>query len=258
MWKNYQLYCYGLGSGPYIAIDSDLVSEKFMSWLDKWRDHTHIDSTFYGEHELERYHQIMIHELHLCDEDVERWLTLLKSGYDEPLKAIIIALSEGLHDLLYVSYHNRAAGKAKRGPLDLLSSSIRNIFHFNSPASLKWPVGFRALRSVSMGELTQWRHQYDNFSVNTETIAPLFLLPAIEKLKLCLIGYDDPEVYVWEWEGGISTVKELELNDCDLEDETCVHRCMRGTQGFSTQARATTVLGSASRACKAFFRRDKA
>ena len=91
-WKNYPLHG-GVDGDLYFAGDWD-ANERFLAWVDSWRNHTYLDSTFFSEGELERYRQIMLRELHLSEEMTKKWMSLLESGYDEPLKVILIALCE--------------------------------------------------------------------------------------------------------------------------------------------------------------------
>ncbi len=208
-WKNYPLrqghsrYSYLVGSWD--------DSERFPAWFDRWRNYTYINSAFFSEGELEWYRQVMLHELHLTEEDVKRWMDLLESGYDEPLKVILIALSERLRDFSLVTYRTIDNGVAEEDPLRMLSTSIRSIYLPSSPGSCQWPIGFRALRSIMISEFTQYRHRQPVFSSHSATIASLFLLPALRKLRLTLTGYDDGLGYVWEWDEGVSSVEDLEL-----------------------------------------------
>lgn len=52
-------------------------------------------------------------------------------------------------------------------------------------------------------------------------IAPFFLLPAIEVLKFNTLRFlGNNEVYVWEWEARISTVRDLECYVCNFPAKT--------------------------------------
>ncbi len=169
--------------------------------------------------QVERCHQIMLSELQMADEDVDNWLSLLEFGYDEPLKDILIALSEGLHDLTYVGYDEGEYGNAKKDPWTILTTSTRSILHFNPSGSCPWPFGFRALRNVVIAEKANYRRPQDAFSANATTVAALSMLPALLKLKLCLVGYVEEEVFLWEWDTQVSTVQDLVIHSRNIEDE---------------------------------------
>ena len=117
----------------------------------------------------------------------------------------------------------------------MLSTSIRSIYLPGSPQSCQWPVGFRALRSINISEPSGYRHRHDTFSSDPVTVAPLFLLPAIRELRLSLIGHRESGDYVWEWDEGVSSVKDLEIIIPNLKEKTFsifISAC-RALQSFS-------------------------
>lgn len=118
---------------------------------------------FFSMAELERYRQIMLRELCLSEEMTKEWMNLLESGYDEPLKVILIALCEGLRELSYITY-DTLFGEAGEDPLSMLSTSIRSIYLLGSAQSCLWPVGFRALRSIIISEPSGYRDGHHRFS----------------------------------------------------------------------------------------------
>ncbi|KAF7507124.1 hypothetical protein GJ744_010937 [Endocarpon pusillum] len=194
-WKNYPSNGGGYGY-VYVSGDGD-ANDRFLAWVDRWRSHTYLDSAFFSKAELGRYRQIMLRELRLSEEMTKKWMDLLESGYDEPLKVILIALCEGLRELSYATYDPTGCD-AEGDPLSMLSTSIRSIYSLGSPQSCQWPVGFRALHSIIISEPSGYQHRYNSFSSDSATVAPLFLLPAIRELRLNLIGYRESGDYVWE------------------------------------------------------------
>ncbi|ERF70670.1 hypothetical protein EPUS_02536 [Endocarpon pusillum Z07020] len=176
----------------------------------------------------------MLRELRLSEGMTKKWMDLLESGYDEPLKVILIALCEGLRELSYITY-DTSGHEAEEDPLGMLSTSIRSIYLLGSPQSCQWPVGFKALRSIIVSEPCRYRHSHESFSSDSATVAPLFLLPEIRELRLTLIGYRESGDYVWEWDEAVSSVKDLQIINPDLKEKSLasfVSAC-RALQSFT-------------------------
>ena len=198
----------------------DKGTEQFLNWPEKRHDYSHLDSTFYNDGELERYRDILSELLRLDVPSVDKWMDRLRSGSDEPLKVLLMAMSPMLTKVTFVEY-NSVQERERSQPLRLLSTTLRALAPLQSP---EWPC-FQNLKIVYVGYYTKLRHLHDVFYPHSSHIAPLFLLPAIEELyfKLLIREYIDPETgqtndgyyfegykaYVWGWELGRSSCQKL-------------------------------------------------
>jgi len=215
MWKNYRLDSRRPDGvpGPWMQQDID----EYVEWSKGWRNYTQLDYKFFDHRELARYRNFMLQELQMAEDDVEMCMAQLKFGCDEPLKVILLALSEGLRDLIYFYYHKSYNPGDKMSPLTMVSTSLRHIL-LSPPESRQWPVGFKALRSINIVERATDRFASGDFFICLAAVTPLFMLPAIAKLTLCGLIFIDDEAHCWEWDEHVSTVVDLELSvDFDHE-----------------------------------------
>ena len=199
----------------------DRDCEEFLDWPEKHHDYSHLDTTFYTDEELERYRSMFSKLLHLKEPLVDKWMQRLRSGSDEPSKVLLMATSPRLNKVTFVEPSSSELGDLWSHPFRMLASTLRALAPLPSP---QWPC-FQKLKIVFVGEYTDLRSSRDGFSAHERLIAPLLLLPAIEKLHLALgegeqndIESDlendeedgqDPRPYVWEWEIGRSSCQEL-------------------------------------------------
>lgn len=201
----------------------DWDSEEFLDWPAGHHDYSHLDSTFYTDDELERYRSIISNLLHLTEPLVDKWMQRLRSGSDEPQKVLLMAMAPRLNKVTFVEYDSWQF-EEKSHPLRMLASTLRALAPLSSP---QWPC-FHNLKTVFVGEYIDLRHPHDAYYPHSRVIAPLFLLPAIETLHFNLLmgeendpesdlenneeDGEDPEPYVWEWEIGRSSCRELTCN----------------------------------------------
>jgi hypothetical protein len=229
MWNNYPL---DLFSGAYLDLPHYYAQEdpdKIDGRSTNLSNHTHLDHTFFDHRELARYRNFMLQKLHMVEYEVEKWMSRLKFGCDEPLKVIVLALSEGIRDLIYFYHDKSQSPQEEMSPLTMFSASLRNIL-LSPPESRQWPVGFKALRSITIVELG-WPYRPRVFFDGPATVAPLFMLPAIAKLMLCAFEFNDETAYKWEWDEHVSTVVDLDLSFDIKPYTTCIrlHQRMQST-----------------------------
>lgn len=200
------------------------VREKFEEWEspriylpyenkgpEKHHDSSHLDSTFYTDEELERYRGILSEMLRFKQPLVNEWMERLRSGSDEPLKVLLMAMSPELKKTTIVCW-NQFDGEQRSRPFRMLASTLRALAPLPSP---QWPC-FQNLKTVFVGHYTPLTSM-DEYYHPYHVIAPLFLLPAIEKLHLNSLKQDSadendgefPKPYIWEWEKGRSSCQEL-------------------------------------------------
>ena len=183
----------------------------FLQWPEKHRDYSHLDAAFYADVELERYSSMLSKLLRFNQPLVDEWLERLRSGSDEPLKVLLMAMSPILKKATIVCWDSDETEGRSR-PFRMLASMLRALAPLASP---QWPY-FHSLKTVFIGHYTQFT-ALDELYHPIRVVAPLFLLPAIGKLHLNSIykeriyGNDgkDPEPYIWEWEKGRSSCQEL-------------------------------------------------
>lgn len=75
---------------------------------------------------------------------------------------------------------------ARCHPLKLLCYSICNLQVVENPRD-QWPIGFRALQQVAVGDFSKYLHLYDAFPPTSKAVAPLFLLPNLETLHISFV-----------------------------------------------------------------------
>lgn len=203
---------------PHVELD-DWNSKESLTWPGEYHDHSHLDTTFYTDEELERYRTMLSKMLHLREPLVDKWMERLRSGSDEPQKVLLMAMSPRLTQATFVEYDSWQAGE-KSHPFRLLASSLRALAPLPCP---EWPC-FQNLKTVFVGDVTL-RHSHDPYYPHSRVIAPLFLLPAIEELHLNLLMGEENDAesdlendeedgkdsvpYVWEWEIGRSSCQKL-------------------------------------------------
>ena len=151
---------------------------------------------------------------------VDKWMNRLRAGSDEPLKVLLMAMSPRLTKATFVEY-GRWQWEEQSHPFRLLASTLRALSPL--PPAL-WPC-FQNLKTVYVGFYTELRRPENGFYPDSSVIAPLFLLPAIEELRLHLLMGEDvdqesdreddeeyvqsPKPYVWGWEVGRSSCRNL-------------------------------------------------
>ena len=183
----------------------------FLEWPEKHHDYSHLDATFYTDEELERYRNILFKLLRFEQPLIDEWMKRLRSGSDEPQKVLLMAMSPELKKATIVcwrSWYDEERSRAFR----MLASILRALAPLPSP---QWPA-FQNLKTVFVGHYTP-STSMDEYYHPDRVIAPLFLLPAIEKLHLKSLkqertyGNDGEALkpYVWEWEKGRSSCQEL-------------------------------------------------
>ncbi len=192
-------------------------SEESLNWPEKHYDYSHLDVTFYSHEELERYRSILSTLLNLNELLVDEWMERLRSGSDEPLKVLLMAMSPELTKATFIGYDRWRSSdgwqsRRENDPFTMLASTLRALAPLPSP---RWRC-FQNLRIVHVGQSTGLRAISDTFCPRPEVIAPILLLPAIEELHLNLVeAIDpeeddrDPEPYVWQWEKGRSSCRKL-------------------------------------------------
>ncbi|KAK5692399.1 hypothetical protein LTR97_010707 [Elasticomyces elasticus] len=183
------------------------------AWLEPIEDHSHLDRTFFHDHEVEAFERMMRDQLHFVDSEVDHWLELIRAGNDEPLKGMLIALSPHLNRVNIIAYPYE--GDAAH-PLSFLCLTITRLA--NMPGAL-WPPGFQSLRKVSVCTTTTLQHPHDAFYADASDVAPLFRLPNIKVLNLSLLGYLNEDKPGWEPEPRSSSIEELGFYCCELDEE---------------------------------------
>ena len=192
----------------------DEDSEQSLDWPEKHHDYSHLDTTFYNDKELEHYYTILSEKLHLRKPLVDEWIALLRSGSDEPLKLLLMALSPKLTKVTFVEYRRSLRTVKEDHPLRWLVSTLRALAPLPNP---KWPC-FQNLKIVYVGYYTELRNYHGlggqgSFFPRCSAVAPLLLLPAIEELHLNLLMAEEdgryPKPYIWAWEEGRSSCKKL-------------------------------------------------
>ena len=114
-WKSPQF----IPRNPY-----DRGTEQFLNWPEKYLDYSHLDTTFYNDEELERYGNILSELLRLEVPSVDKWMDRLRSGSDEPLKVLLIAMSPMLTKATFVEYYS-GLKQERSHPFRLLSTTLR-------------------------------------------------------------------------------------------------------------------------------------
>lgn len=202
------------------AQNLNLNSEEYRNWPEQHYDYSHLDMSYFGDDELHQYHSLLLHTLHLSEPRAKLWMKRLKSGFDEPLKVLLMALLPRLNKITFVQFDSwQNDDSANDNPLRLFSASLRRLALL--PA-LQWPC-FQFLIEVTVGQTHDLRYHSERYYLTPHTVAPLLLLPSIQKLTLNLISHEDYEgeyPYMWEWESHISTCQDLQFNNCQLALET--------------------------------------
>ena len=199
----------------------DFDDPEFLNWPEAYQDHRYLGDEgrdpLYTQDELDYYRSLLSELLQLDEPDTAHWLNRLATGSDEPLKAILIALSPNLRRLVFLQYN--LDGPGATDPLGLLSLAIRQI-NKSVLTGIEWPC-FTALHTVVVGAYTELRHPHDCYTAKPQDVAPLFLLPALRKLRLNVIGYEnETPPYTFEFGTGVSTCTDLVLYCCEIADET--------------------------------------
>ena len=201
----------------------DFDDAEFKNWPEAYQDHRYVGDVdrdpLYTQEELEHYRSLLSELLRLNEADTPYWLSRLATGSDEPLKAILMALSPNLRRLVFLQYS--LDGPGATDPIGLLSLAIRQM-HKSVLNGIDWP-SFTSLHTVVVGAYTDLRHRQDCYTTQPKDVAPLFLLPALHKLRLNLAGYnDETPPYEFEFGTGVSTCTDLVLYCCAIAEETAV------------------------------------
>ncbi|KAI7219823.1 hypothetical protein KC333_g2719 [Hortaea werneckii] len=94
-WTTWEFFNY---HGPDAGGDVDDAN-----WPEPAENHTHLDSSFFEPTELQFYADCMPRKLWLDPDQTERWMSQVQDGWDEPLKALLVALSPRLRRLNFVA-----------------------------------------------------------------------------------------------------------------------------------------------------------
>ena len=207
---------------PRLWWNWDSSIHEFLDWPEKHQDYSHLDITFYADEELERYRSMLSKLLRFKQPLVDKWMERLRSGSDEPLKVLLMAMSSRLKKATIVCWDSDYPNERSR-PFRMLASMLRALAPLPSP---QWPY-FQSLGMVFVGFYVP-STPVDDPIHPSRVVAPLFLLPAIESLHLNSLKQEqnDPESdlendenggegpvgavpYVWEWETGRSSCQEL-------------------------------------------------
>jgi hypothetical protein len=168
-------------------------------------DQTHLDASFYAQSELTHFREVLTGPLRLSAKVANTWMQKLDSGYDEPLKVVLIAQCPQLTSLKFMMYDTWISiDSARSHPLTLLGRCITKL-HAQNVTHSQWPGGFRSLKEIVAGEFLGSRHPLDAFYAPSSAVCPLFLLPNLERLELTMVmdsrgtpdvddGFDDSEV----------------------------------------------------------------
>jgi len=206
----------------------DPDSDEHRNWPEQHYDYSHLGLSYFGDDELDQYHSLLLHTLHLSEARAEIWMKILESGYDEPLKVLLMALLPRLNKITFMLFDTwQNSGSANKNPLRLFFASLRRLALL--PA-LQWPC-FQSLMEVTVGQTHNLRYDNEKYYPTPYTIAPLLLLPTIQKLTLNSLSDadshagsdpedDDEYPYIWEWESHISACQDLQFNNCFLALET--------------------------------------
>lgn len=188
---------------------------------DVYRDYRYLADegreSLYSDDELATIRSLLSSVLCLPEPDVEQWSKRLTLGSDEPLRALLMALSPKLSRVVFIAYDTWVSPSAiSSHPLRLLGASLRHMHQSFSPG-IAWPH-FASLRSIVVGTRTTFRHPHRAYYPSPRAIAPLFLIPTIEELYLTLISAtrrdddNDPDTpYVYEWGQSTSSCAKLTL-----------------------------------------------
>ncbi len=74
-------------------------------WPEKQDEYSHVNPSFWGSDELEKYHDLLLNTLHLDYGSANMWTEKLESGCDEPLELLLMALSPRLRKITFVQYN---------------------------------------------------------------------------------------------------------------------------------------------------------
>lgn len=151
----------------------------FLDWPEGHHDCSHLDATFYADEELERYSSMLSEVIPFKQPLVNEWMENLRSGSDEPLKVLIMAMSRELKKVTIVCWNSKYNGPGRSRPFRMLASMLRALAPLSPP---QWPY-FEHLKKIYVGLCTPitWA---DNCYHPIRVDAPLFLLPAMEYLHL--------------------------------------------------------------------------
>lgn len=222
----------------------DLDSDEHRKWPEQHHDYSHLGLSCFDDDELDQYHGFLLHTLRLSEVRAQVWMNRLESGYDEPLKLLLMALLPRLNKITFMGFNTwRNNVPANHNPLRLFSASLRNLALL--PA-LQWPC-FQSLKEVTLGQTLNLRLKNEKYYPTpytirpmSYTIAPLLLLAAIQNLTLNSLPHADCDVdskpedendpeddsdcayweWKWEWKYHISTCQDLQFNDCLYGFET--------------------------------------
>ncbi|KAI7155219.1 hypothetical protein KC349_g7145 [Hortaea werneckii] len=206
-WQEWTTWDFLNYNGPVAGGDVD-----DPNWPEPAENHTHLDSSFFEPTELQFYADCMRRKHWLDSDQTKRWMAQVQDGWDEPLKALLVALSPRLRRLNFVAEYME---DPVQHPLSLLTEAISRIYH--TPKAV-WPPGFMALRRVSVNTFSNIRHPSDGFYVAPAEVAPLFLLPNIKVLNLSVLREDEPNPD-FHLPPSSSSVEELTFYSCELRSE---------------------------------------
>jgi hypothetical protein len=179
-WKGWNL-----DERPYDEFISDSEDEGNAA-LERFHDHTNLDSAFYSESEYALLSKLLREVLHLGPIQVSRCERNLRLGYDEPLKVLLIVLCPKLTKLTFMTDDTGNQTVAPQYyPFALLRRSIQGLM-LDKVAHSQWPIGFQSLREVTVGKFTEYCHAANAFYPSYKAIAPLLLFPNLTRLDLNL------------------------------------------------------------------------
>ncbi|KAI6880846.1 hypothetical protein KC363_g4404 [Hortaea werneckii] len=185
---------------PHVFLGSDVLDSderremRGPDWPEPAEDHSHLDLSFFKPAELDFYAYCMRSKLFLDLDQTQEWMSKVQEGWDEPLKALLVALSPGIRRLNYIA---ELMEFPVEHPLGFLTEAISCIYH--TPKAI-WPPGFTALRRVSV------------------EVAPLLLLPNIKVLNLTALKAEDP-VPDFHLPSSSSSAEELTFRFCEMGSE---------------------------------------
>ncbi|KAK5010316.1 hypothetical protein LTR28_010624 [Elasticomyces elasticus] len=210
-WKSWEFN----HSNPYI-INEDEDEEKARNWPEPFVDYSNLSADCFMAEELKFYRSIMLEQLRLTEGECETWMGRLEDGCDEPLKGILIALSEKLERIAFVAYDTwQTDDFSPKHPLEFLCTSLERLHAMDQPV---WPAGFQSLRTINVCQTTDLRHPHEAYYANADDIRPLFLLPNIQTLNFSLLGFhnDIDAIEVEQMPAKISSVEKISFYVCAL------------------------------------------
>ena len=209
------------------------IVEHLLSLIPK-RDFTHLDASYYSDHDIRAIESVMRNQLYFEESLVDEWMNCIREGYDEPLKGILMALAPRLREGIFVAYPKASGYHLSRHPILFLFQAITSIVTSSNPS---WPPGFLALGKISVCSPTDLRHPHDMYYAPAKRVAPLFRLPNLRILMLCLLGYLDNGDQKANLEPASSSIEVLRFHCCSVSDESLLTmmRAARSLKIFQTQ-----------------------